>query len=53
METDKQILIHCIEAMQYRFAKATNVSKEDFGDFKLSTDPKAEEKHRSHILIYL
>jgi hypothetical protein len=44
METDKQILIHCIEAMQYRFAKATNVSKEDFGDFKLSNDPESRGK---------
>lgn len=49
MESHKQILIHAIKAIQYRFTKAIQGSKEDFGLFKISDHTRTPNEIINHI----
>jgi hypothetical protein len=49
MQNHKQILIHAIKTIQYRFVKATHGSKEDFGVFKIGGHTRTPNQIINHM----
>lgn len=49
MNTHKELLIHAVKAIQYRFVKVTNDSKEHFGTFKISNHTRSPCEIINHL----
>lgn len=49
MSTHIPLLVHAIKAIQYRFVKATNASKVDFGSYKISDHARTPSEIVNHL----
>ncbi|MBZ5857612.1 hypothetical protein [Flavihumibacter profundi] len=49
MDNETQMLIHAVKAIQYRFIKATNCSKEHFGEYKVGPHTRTPNEITNHI----
>src|SRR5688500_2123980 len=44
-----EMLIHCIKAINYRFTKAIAVSKDNFGNYKISSHTRSSTEIINHM----